>query len=135
MTQLELAESIARKAHDGQFRRDGKTPYVTHPQRVAKRIKGNEAAQVVAWLHDVLEDTEETADSLLSAGISQEAVEAVKLLTKDNSHEYHDYLERIRSNKLAKTVKVNDMLDNLSDTPSNKQIIKYAKGLLILMKD
>jgi len=42
MTISQIAEKIARKAHDGQFRRDGVTPYVTHPGRVAKRVAGNE---------------------------------------------------------------------------------------------
>jgi hypothetical protein len=53
-----LAEQIARKAHVNQFRRDGVTPYITHPEAVVKKL-GTESDDVlaVAWLHDVLEDT------------------------------------------------------------------------------
>jgi (p)ppGpp synthase/HD superfamily hydrolase len=132
MTISEIAEQIATKAHDGQFRRDGVTPYVTHPRRVAKRVSGNEDAEAVAWLHDVLEDTSETEESLLAAGIPQHVVDAVRLLTKEEGVVYEDYLARLNKNELARAVKIQDMLDNLSDGPREKQIKKYAKGLLIL---
>lgn len=132
MTISVIAEEIARKAHDGQFRRDGITPYVTHPGRVAKRVSGNEDAEAVAWLHDILEDTSETEASLLAAGIPEHVVAAVRLLTKEEGVVYEDYLARINKNELARAVKIQDILDNLSDGPSKKQIKKYARGLLIL---
>ena len=128
----EIAEQIARKAHEGQHRRDGVTPYVTHPERVAKSIAGNEDLEAVAWLHDVLEDTSETEASLRAAGIPQHVVDAVRCLTKKDGVEYEDYLAGIKQNALARAVKIQDMLDNLSDEPTEKQTIKYCRGLLIL---
>ena len=128
----EIAEQIARKAHEGQHRRDGVTPYVTHPERVAKSIAGNEDLEAVAWLHDVLEDTSETEESLLAAGIPQHIVDAVRCLTKEDGVEYEDYLAGINQNALARAVKIQDMLDNLSDGPTEKQIKKYCRGLLSL---
>lgn len=126
------AELIARRAHEGQYRRDGVTPYVAHPERVVKRVAGDDFAEAVAWLHDVLEDTEENRETLLGAGIPEEVVVAVEALTKVEGLEYEAYLLRVRANPLARTVKIQDMLDNLSDGPSDKQILKYARGLLIL---
>ena len=41
----------------------------------------------------------------------------------------------IKQNKLAKSVKIADMLDNISDKPTEKQILKYAKGLAFLLED
>ena len=38
-------------------------------------------------------------------------------------------------NELARVVKIADMIDNLADKPSKKQIIKYATGLLALVED
>ena len=54
----------------------------------------------------------------------------VELLTKSDGLAYELYLERIRSDPVAKRVKIADMLANLSDTPSEHQIVKNAKGLL-----
>ena len=127
-----VAKEIAIRAHEGQFRRDGVTPYWKHPERVAARLSGDDKAQAVAWLHDVLEDTEETEESLARAGLPNEIIEAVVLLTKTPMASYLDYIIGIRDNRLARKVKIQDMLDNLSDTPTENQIIKYSKGLLIL---
>jgi (p)ppGpp synthase/HD superfamily hydrolase len=130
-----IAQEIAQRAHDGQFRRDGITPYAVHPERVAKRIAGDEEAEAVAWLHDVLEDTDETAETLARAGVPASVITAVQILTKTPSVAYTDYLYAVRANPLARKVKIQDMLDNLSDSPSEKQIIKYSRGFLVLLND
>jgi (p)ppGpp synthase/HD superfamily hydrolase len=56
---IHLAKTAATKAHQNQFRKDGKTPYIVHPERVADRVKsfgGNHIGIIAAWLHDVMED-------------------------------------------------------------------------------
>lgn len=128
-----LAASLATRAHAGQYRRDGVTPYITHPEGVASRVR-EEAAEVVAtaWLHDVLEDTSETPESLRAAGMPTVVIDAVAVLTKDGG-DYEAYLARVRANPIATKVKVADMLHNLSDGPTQKQILKYARGLLALL--
>jgi len=130
---IETAITLARFAHAGQFRRDGKTPYITHPEAVAGRLAG-ESSEVIcaAWLHDVLEDTAMTAETMRVAGISEAVIEAVHLLTK-NGENYIAYLHRIRDNEIARKVKIADMLHNLSDHPTPRQIRKYAQGLLELV--
>lgn len=135
MNFIKIAEQIATEAHKGQFRKGGEIPYITHPRRVAERVEGDPHAEAVAWLHDVLEDTDITDKNLLDKGIPEEVVEAVKALTKSKEIPYNDYLENVRNNELARKVKVQDMLDNLSDKPSKKQIIKYSKGFLVLLRD
>ncbi|MCM8541692.1 MAG: HD domain-containing protein [Lentisphaeraceae bacterium] len=135
MNFVKTAEEIATKAHEGQFRKGGEIPYIIHPQRVSKRVKGDPDAEAVAWLHDVLEDTDVTAEILRSEGIPDNVIEAVKALTKSKEIPYNEYLENVRNNELAKKVKIQDMLDNLSDNPSNKQIIKYSKGFLVLLRE
>ena len=128
-----LAEKIARKFHDKQFRRDGITPYITHIEAVVKKVN-NESNDVkaAAWLHDVLEDTVLTPNALFSRGIPDQVVYAVITLTKVSGQSYEDYLKGVRENEIARKVKVADMLHNLSDSPTNKQILKYAAGLLSL---
>lgn len=133
MTITDTARKIAKRAHSFQYRRDGVTPYVTHPERVASRFPDNLDAQAVAWLHDVLEDTSETEVTLLEAGISPKIITAIKILTKTPNRSYADYLISVKTNTLARQVKIQDMLDNLSDSPTEGQIVKYARGLLALL--
>ena len=128
-----LAERIARKAHATQCRRDGVTPYITHPAAVASKLKGEEVETVAAaWLHDVLEDTSETAESLRTAGVPERVIEAVSVLTK-RGEAYGEYLDGVRRNEIARKVKIADLLHNLSDNPTEAQIVKYARGLLTLL--
>lgn len=129
------AEEIARLAHAGQFRRDGVRPYIVHPQAVAARVSDDAAAQAVAWLHDVLEDTRETAGSLGRKGIPADIIASVDRLTKRKGVDYEAYLQAVREDPVARRVKVADMLANLSDEPTERQIRKYARGLLILLDD
>lgn len=132
---VELAKQIATAAHDGQFRRDGLTPYINHPQEVVRRVQGDEQAEAVAWLHDVLEDTAETPKSLAAKGIPDHIIASVEVLTKTDGPSYDRYLEGVLADPIAKRVKVADMLTNLSDQPTNKQIRKYAHGLLMLVAE
>ncbi len=129
---VDLAEQIARRAHRGQFRRDGVTPYIQHPEAVVTRVGNGEVERAAAWLHDVIEDTSETAASLLTQGIPSSVVEVVELLTRKEELTEADYLSAIRAHPVARRVKIADMLTNLSDRPTEKQIVKYARGLLFL---
>ncbi|HWB02066.1 MAG TPA: hypothetical protein VG796_03515 [Verrucomicrobiales bacterium] len=135
MSLSEQAEEIARRAHKGQFRRDGMTPYIMHPAGVVARVGDCETRRAVAWLHDVLEDTKETPESLAAAGMPAEVVEAVVCLTRRPEVSYEDYLAGVLGNPLARAVKIADMLHNLSDGPSPKQIRKYANALLRLVEE
>lgn len=136
MNLIENAKRIASRAHSGQHRRDGFTPYINHPAAVAERL-ANESPEVVAtaWLHDVLEDSDETTITLLNAGIPAEVVLAVGALTKIEGITYEDYLTGVKANPIARKVKVADMLANLADSPTERQIVKYARGLLFLAND
>lgn len=137
-TLTKTAMEIAYKAHEGQTRNDKVTPYFTHPFAVAKRLKDQgEPDEVVAagFLHDVLEDTKTTAQSLLQAGIPVSVVDAVVLLTKPKEPRVSngEYIRRIKANEIARKVKIADMLHNIGDKPNNRQIMRYARGLLCLV--
>ena len=132
---VELARRIATTAHMGQFRRDGKTPYIEHPAAVASRAPQSPESQSVAWLHDVLEDTSVTREELRDHGIPENVVAAVEALTKQAGSTYEENLQRVASNKLARSVKIADMLSNLADSPTENQIRKYAHGLLMLLEE
>ncbi len=132
--QSEIAERIAIVAHTGQFRRDGVTPYIEHPRLIAKKLSGEPDETIaVAWLHDVLEDTDFPVETMRQAGVSEPVLDAVRLLTRPEDKSYTKYMKAIRTHPVALKVKVADMLHNLSDTPTEYQVLKYAKGLLILL--
>ena len=127
---ISKASQMAYRAHSGQFRRDGVTPYIRHPEDVAKRVGDDPIAVAVAWLHDVLEDSSFTLKDLLERGIPPEVVDAVYILTHRRDIKYEDYIAVIARHPIARKVKIADILSNLSDKPTDKQIEKYARALL-----
>lgn len=136
---VDIAREIAFRAHAGQHRRDGVTPYTDHLCDVVIRLKrrcGSVTPEMkaVAWLHDVLEDTDITPALLQSAGFGLDVVTAVLAMTKRPDEEYADYLMGVAANPIARQVKIADMLSNLSDDPTDEQILKYSKGLHYLLE-
>jgi hypothetical protein len=121
----------ARDAHVNDYRRDGKTPYITHVSRVASRLAAaGEEVIALAWLHDIKEDH---PDYKLPKGLPQSVLIALDLLTKKKGQKYSDYINEIKINPMARRVKIADIMDNISDDPSDYQIRKYAAALLILV--
>lgn len=76
-----------------------------------------------------------TADDLRRRGVTEQVIVAVELLTRENHTAYDEYLKRIAENAIARRVKIADMLTNLSDAPTRRQIRKYASGLLRLVPE
>ena len=131
-----IAATLASTAHAGQTRPDGLTLYIVHPMRVAARLRAAGASAHVlaaAWLHDVLEDTKTTVADMVAAGMPASVISAVEALTKRKGEAYTDYIARVKANKIAREVKQADMLDNLTDNPTKKQIAKYTAGLMMLL--
>lgn len=133
---IAAARNFAQMAHTGQFRRDGVTPYFEHVDGVARLVKPQTPENIAAaYLHDVIEDTSYSFDELTDFGMPESVVVAVLLLTKFDHQPYEEYLKEIKRNVIAKAVKIADMTYNLNDTPSQKQIDKYKKGLEYLLND
>jgi len=105
------AEEVARAAHVGQVDKAGK-PYITHPARVAGRVRGNAELEAVAWLHDVVEDTPITLSDLLDAGFPERVVVAVDAITKREDESRDAYYVRVAADELAVQVKLADIDDN-----------------------
>ena len=136
-TQIEIAERIAREAHAGQYRHDGITPYVTHPEEVARRLAANgECEEVVAtaWLHDVLEDCKGwTWQRMEQEGISPKVTGAVLALTRNRDADYELYVIALGPNEIARRVKIQDIIHNLGSRPNPKSIRKYLNTLDYLL--
>ncbi len=114
----------------GVKRRNG-NPCIIHPIRVSQEVKSNEE-KIVALLHDVVEDSNATFKEIKEL-FGDKIMNAVKAMTHLIGEDYWDYINRVIKNKMARSVKIADISDNLSDSPTSKAIEKYAKALDILI--
>ena len=106
----ELAFEIAKEAHAGQTDKAG-LDYILHPLQVAAEMTTDEE-KAVALLHDIIEDTDVTANELLAKGLPDNVVEAVKALTKKHNQNYAAYMAGVKKNRLATAVKLADLKHN-----------------------
>lgn len=110
----ELAESLARQHHAGQTDRSG-VPYIAHVEAVAGSLHLTTSRhRQVAWLHDIVEDTDVTLADLAAARFSPEVVRAVALLTHAPGQPRRGYIAAIAADPLARAVKQADNRHNLS---------------------
>lgn len=144
---LAEAEATARVLHYGQTDKAGQ-PYIGHVARVAGGVE-HPLDKAVAWLHDVIEDTDMTREQLhvLPAGLSvqeqmmwQNVVADVALLTHIPGMSREDYLARVRMSPRAVRVKLSDNADNaapsrlavLDDQTRERLTAKYARDRELL---
>ena len=108
-TDVEAARALATRMHREQLDKAG-LPYITHPMRVASRLVSPEA-QVVAWLHDTVEDTA-LALSEIEERFGPETAAAVDAISRRRGEAWADYIDRVASNPMARQVKISDLIDN-----------------------
>lgn len=141
MIWVQRAQQEAEQAHAGQVDKAG-LPYIDHPRRVAVRVaetSDTPEAIVVAWLHDVIEDTGMTLAGLRQLGFSAEVVAAVDALTR-RPGEGDNYYHRVAADDLATVVKLADIWDNsnperlaLLEPPDRDRLIaKYRHALHVV---
>lgn len=111
MKLIEKSLSIALRAYAGKTDKAGRE-YIHHPLRIMAKMK-TDAEMSVALLHDVLEDSDITAEQLLAEGIPAEVVEAVQCLSKNENEDYQDFVGRTKKNELAAKIKIADIEDNI----------------------
>lgn len=143
MKKSKLAMCVAVGAHSGQMY--GGRPYKYHLQMVADMVNSLypespklELLLQVAWLHDVIEDTEITGYDLTEIGFCKEVVDAVVAISKrpdDNKSNLTQYYERVAESKLAMKVKIADTMANLTQSTkegSYDRVGKYSRQLVHL---
>lgn len=124
-TYTELAEMIARKAHSGQMY--GKKPYAHHLGKVVENAALLGADVAVAWLHDVLEDTDTTEEELRKL-FSDTVVDAVVALTRRDGSNDDEYYAAVAKNPLAARIKIADLTANLEESVFHQPNHKWASG-------
>ena len=87
-------------------------PYFMHPLTLALQFD-DEVTVCVALLHDVVEDHGDTYPlSYLKREFPNEVIEALQLLTHDESVDYMDYVKAIKNHPIARAVKLADLRHN-----------------------
>ncbi|MGI0809720.1 GTP pyrophosphokinase [Pseudomonas aeruginosa] len=112
MALIETALERALSAYRGKRDKAGQ-PYVLHPLRLMAKMH-DEISQVVSLLHDVIEDSDVTAEDLREDGFPEIVIEAVVALTRQAGESYMAFIERLKPNELARKVKLADIEDNLN---------------------
>lgn len=161
MTLVGKAFALAAEVHKDQVDKSGE-PYILHPIAVMKlateyhTTHGDgwqlQRVQAAALLHDVIEDaTPRSTRQIVDAKVrdlDDVVYHAVDMLTKrgDIQHKepYDEYLERVASDWIARTVKIADLTHNLDAfrLPSGKiterdyeRWDKYHRALVRLRRE
>lgn len=138
---ITVAMSLAKEYHKGQKYGDFDY-YDKHLRNVALRVlsvstgtpKEIEGNIIVAWLHDILEDTNIELSKLKEL-FPEDLVHSIQLLTREDGQSNEEYLSKIKTNKRALLVKIEDTKENLnsSEISNDKvRIKKYSNQLRFL---
>ena len=136
---IEDAKTVSYSLHVAQRDKCDK-PYWLHPQRVADAMETADE-KIVAYLHDVVEDTTCTLADLRTRGYTDEVIEALDAITRRvlinpvtgerTPERYWEYIERCSHNDLARRVKIEDIVDNMRPerVPEDEAGKKEAESL------
>ena len=134
----ERVVEIMHKAHDGQTDLAG-APYANHPIRVANSMV-QPRHQMIALLHDVVEDSDWTFDDLFREGVPLDALATLRLLTHTKGQPYEEYIDAMGDDVDAIVVKMGDLRDNMDVTRlpelgerEIKRLKKYHKAYYRLL--
>ena len=133
-----LAMRICFDAHKDQVDKSG-MPYVFHPWHLAEQMD-TEHEVCVALLHDVMEDTQATADGLIRAGVPECYVATCKKLTHSSGIPYMEYVAALADDPVARRVKLADLrhnadLSRLNHPPTERDLSRqkrYMRAIALL---
>ncbi|MBO0811435.1 MAG: HD domain-containing protein [Microlunatus sp.] len=139
---IDDARNLATRAHAGQRDKQGRR-YIEHVRAVADGLRDFDLdIQIAGMLHDVIEDTGLTLDDLRSSGVSERALAAIELVSR-NLHgdlSYDQGIELITTSPDATLVKIADNAHNsrpdrvaeLSRLTGEPPATKYGRAREIL---
>lgn len=119
---LNIALEIAAKVHIGKKGRN-REPAILHPLRVMESMDSN-ILRIIAILHDVVESSPLAISDIKKNGFGKKVCSAVDALSRRKSEKYIDYINRVKTNKLAIKVKKEDLIDNCKRRLTYKKIEK-----------
>ena len=133
------ALKLCYDAYLGQYDVSG-FPYVFHPFHLAEQMN-DEMSIAVTLLHYVLEDTDLTLEELATQDFGDEIITALRVMIRDRSTSYHQYLDEVKKNVCAKKAILNELeykkellelkpklkFDDISRLDSYNDGIRYLK--------
>ena len=109
---INKAKRLAFEYHKDQRDRAGK-PYLEHLKTVADGLSIKEEDYIcAAWLHDIVEDHNYSVEKI-RAEFGDKIASAVIAISKIKGESYQDYLNRVKSNEIARIVKLSDLAHNM----------------------
>ena len=94
---IEKAKAFAMMAHKGQTDKAGEDYFTAHVAVVADGVEPDPLVKAAAYLHDTVEDTGTTIDTI-RAEFPPEVAEAVSVLTREKDMTYAEYIWRVKQN-------------------------------------
>ncbi|QST02276.1 HD domain-containing protein (plasmid) [Pontibacillus sp. ALD_SL1] len=107
---FERALELAASKHKGQTDKGG-NPYILHPLAVMSRMDTLEE-KTVALLHDIVEDTDVTFETLEEEEFPEDIIDGVRSVTREENETYDEFIKRCKENALGRKVKRGDLLEN-----------------------
>lgn len=112
MFDLKNARELAEAAHHDQTDKIG-DPYIWHVRDVAAGLRPfGLYSEMSGWLHDIIEDTDETEESLLARGVPEDVVRTVVAVTNQPGESYQAKIRKITAVPDAVLVKIADNAHN-----------------------
>lgn len=109
------ARDLAEAAHRGQVDKAGR-PYFEHVFAVGDALAGyGSNTQIAGVLHDILEDTDVTVETLRSFGVPEHVINAVVSVTRRPDEMYMDLIRRAAANPIGRLVKLADNRHNSNE--------------------
>jgi (p)ppGpp synthase/HD superfamily hydrolase len=147
MNNWSTAYDLAKQYFKNKFDKGGED-YIEHPYRVSSTIcdkltsdENNttderelyKKAEIVALLHDIIEDTDCTLDILHEHGFDEDIINAVDAISRKEDEKYYaTFIKRVSENQIATIVKIYDLEDNMDvkrlpkfDAYEQKRLRKY----------
>ena len=120
----------------------GGSPYILHCLHVMNAVKDlGEQAMIVGVMHDVIEDTTWTSESLIGQGFDERTVKLIEMVTHRNNESYEDFVKRASMNPISRAVKMADLHHNSDITrmkgleeKDHQRIAKYFKAYAYLQE-
>lgn len=141
--QVILARNLAAEAHDGQVDKIGE-PYFQHAEWVSSWFQDDPVLEAAGYLHDAVEDTDWTLDTLRDRGVDEGVVQLVDHLTRRRDEHRETYLIRLAEDPRAVKIKLADISHNLrpdrlgriADADERERLVrKYSRTLSVLARE
>lgn len=108
---VERAIELSYQLYDGRLEENG-APFISHPIEIALKMRTNEA-KIAALFHDALEEGRLSIEDLIKNGFSEQTIEICKALYKKEEENYEEYIKKVKTNNVARSIKIEDIKYNI----------------------